>query len=137
MVSSADFHIADHFTGSQLHWAVMDQIVVHLSIGHATLPRIQTFLSHLQIGGMSTNMSSGQGGTQTTAQGRGSAAKATQDYLRRSKVGRTSEKAWSSLCSRLTGSLKRSSSISEQPLRHRQQQQGIELSTIVYSGDDE
>lgn len=115
----------------------MDQIVVHLSIGHATLPRIQTFLSHLQIGGMSTNMSSGQGGTQTTAQGRGSAAKATQDYLRRSKVGRTSEKAWSLLCSRLTGSLKRSSSISEQPLRHRQQQQGIELSTIVYSGDDE
>jgi hypothetical protein len=137
MVSSVEFYIADHFTGSQLLWAVMDQIVVHLSIGHATLPRIQTFLSHLQIGGISTNMSSGQSGTRTTAQGRVSAAKATQDYLRRSKVGQTSEKAWNSLCSRLTGSLKRSPSISEQPLRYRQQQQGIELSTIVCSGEDE
>ena len=32
MVSSADFHIADYFTGSQLHWAAMDQIVVHLRL---------------------------------------------------------------------------------------------------------
>lgn len=114
----------------------MDQIVVHLSICHATLPRIQTFLSHLQIGGMSTNMGSGQGGTRMI-QGRSSAARSTRDYVRRSRLGQTSEKAWSSLCDRVTGSLKRSPSISEQPLRHRQQQQGLELPTIVYPGEDE
>ena len=28
----------------------MDQIVVHLSLNHATFPRIQNFLSNLQIG---------------------------------------------------------------------------------------
>jgi len=112
-------------------WAIMDQIVVHLSINHATLPRIQTFLSHLQLGGMSTNMGAGRSGIRTTSKGRSSAAKTTQDVL---KVGRTSDKAWNSLCNRLTGSLNRTPSISEEPLR---QQQGIELSTIVYSGNGE
>jgi hypothetical protein len=120
-------------TRSQLIWAVMDQIVVHLSINHATLPRIQTFLSHLQIGGMSTHMGASRSGTRTTSKGRSSAAKTSQNHLNGNKVGRTSDKAWNSLCNRLTGSLNRTPSISEQPLRH-QQQQGNELSTIVYSG---
>lgn len=124
-------HIANHIPGSQLRWAVMDQIVVHLSINHATLPRIQTFLSHLQIGGMSTHMGASRGGIRTTSKGRSSAAKTTQDDL---KVGRTSDKAWNSLCNRFTGSVNRTPSISEEPLRH---QHGIELSTIVYSGKDD
>jgi hypothetical protein len=134
-------HITDPISGSQLIWAVMDQIVVHLSINHATLPRIQTFLSHLQIGGMSTHMGASRSGTRTTSKGRSSAAKASQNHLNGNKVGRTSDKAWNSLCNRLTRSLNRTPSISEQPLRQQQQQQqqqqGIELSTIVYSGKGE
>lgn len=125
-------HITDYISGSQLIWVVMDQIVVHLSINHATLPRIQTFLSHLQIGGMSTHMGASRSGTRTTSKGRNSAAKISQNHLNGNKVERTSDKAWNSLCNCLTRSLNRTPSISEQPLR--QQQQGIELSTIVYSG---
>jgi hypothetical protein len=110
-------------------WAVMDQIVVYLSINHATLPRIQTFLFYLQIGSMSTHM----GGARTTLKEKSSTAKTTRKQLNEKKVGRTSNKAWDPLSNCLTGSLNRIPSISEQPLRRPQQQQGIELLTIVCS----
>ncbi len=128
-------HVTNNISGSQLIWAVMDQVVVHLSINHATLPRIQTFLSHLQIGGMSTHMGASRSGPRTTSKERSSAAKTSENHLNGNKVGRASDKAWDSLRNRLTGSLNRTPSISEQPLTH--QQQGIELSTIVYSGKSE
>jgi hypothetical protein len=133
MIFSVVSHFTDRISGSQLMWAVMDQIVVHLSINHATLPRIQTFLSHLQISSMSTHM----GGARTTSKERSGTAKTTRKQLNGKKVERTSNKAWNPLSNCLTGSLNRTPSISEQPLRRPQQQQGIELSTIVCSGKGE
>jgi hypothetical protein len=122
--------ITNRIPGSQLLWAIMDQVVVHLSINHATLPRIQNFLSNLQIGPISVHMPASQSGMQTAT------ARSDQPKERRStgdKVEPTSHRAWNALRSHLTGTVSRKSSISEQPLRH-EEDQGIELSTIVYTG---
>jgi hypothetical protein len=117
-------------SGSQLLWAIMDQVVVHLSINHATLPRIQNFLSNLQLGPLRLDVSGSQSGMQTatTRSGQPSKRKSTGH-----QAEPTSHRAWNALCNHLTGTVSRTSSISEQPLRH-EREQGIELSTIVYTG---
>ncbi|KAF2185563.1 hypothetical protein K469DRAFT_632088, partial [Zopfia rhizophila CBS 207.26] len=43
-------------TWVQLPWAILDQVVVHLSINHATLPRVHGFLSNLQTGLLVTRL---------------------------------------------------------------------------------
>jgi hypothetical protein len=111
----------------------MDQIVVHLSINHATLPRIQNFLSHLQIGPMSLHMTKTQN-TAPTSRVRNTQPDKSQTNGHKAEP--TTYKALNSLYNRLTGTISRSSSISEQPLRYRQER-GIELSTIVYAGKGE
>ncbi|KAF2750889.1 hypothetical protein M011DRAFT_464696 [Sporormia fimetaria CBS 119925] len=57
-----------------LPWAVMDQVVVHLSLNHASLPRVHTFLRNLQTG-MAVSRVTGGGGDMSkvgTAQPSGS-----------------------------------------------------------------
>jgi hypothetical protein len=125
--------VTDDISGSQLIWAIMDQIVVHLSINHATLPRIQNFLSHLQNGGMSFHMDATRSGLGPMSKRRSSAIQTGQSHSHGRAVEQASNNTWNSLRSRLTGSINRTPSISEQPLRF-QPQTGIELSTIVYSG---
>ncbi|KAF2847929.1 hypothetical protein T440DRAFT_520366 [Plenodomus tracheiphilus IPT5] len=130
-------------TRSQLLWAVMDQIVVHLSINHATLPRIQNFLSHLQMGPI--NIFTVRGDTsasrakvdaaagQVQAQQR-AAAHTNESQSSSSRQGKPFYKAFSALYSSLAGPLRRASSISEQPLKE-QPGQGIELQPrAVYTG---
>jgi hypothetical protein len=104
--------------GSQLLWAIMDQLVVHLSITHATLPRIQTFLANLQIGGISLPV------------------EATSHLSKTAQS--SSNSAWTAFRAHLTPNPPRTStsntSTSELPLRERE---NIELSTIVYTGKGE
>jgi hypothetical protein len=104
--------------GSQLLWAIMDQLVVHLSITHSTLPRIQTFLANLQIGGISLPV------------------EATSHVSKTAQP--TSNSAWTAFRVHLTSNPPRTStsniSTSELPLRERE---NIELSTIVYTGKGE
>ena len=106
----------------------MDQFVIYLSINHATLSHFRNILSSLHMGSMSTHMGASRS---PTCKGRSSAAQAGQNHLNESKVDRPS---WKILCNRST---ERSASISEQPLWSQEQQQGIELSTITYSGKGE
>lgn len=118
-------------TRSQLLWAIMDQIVVHLSINHATLPRIQTFLSHLQIGSSSSkatgaHSSSNRGKTQ-------SSSVAYVTHTSGSKIGQQSTKMLNVVCKKFKVGLAKAPSISEQPLRY-EQQEDIELSTMVHAG---
>jgi hypothetical protein len=100
-------------SGSNLLWAILDQLAIHLSLTHATLPRIQTFLSALQIGPITVQLPGTQSKQLTTARS-------------------ISNRAWYPLSDR-------PSSISEQPLREQQEREGgggIELSTIVYTGKE-
>jgi hypothetical protein len=113
--------VTDQISGSQLIWAVMDQIVVHLSVNHATLPFFRNILSSLHTAGIS--------------RGRISAAKAGQNHLNENKLDLHSNTARNSGWNNLTP---KRPSTSERPLwSQQQQQQGIELSTIKCSGKGE
>ncbi|RYO00258.1 hypothetical protein AA0121_g13430 [Alternaria tenuissima] len=102
----------------------MDQIVVHLSINHTTLPDIHNVLSSLHTGGMSTHMGASRG---PTCEARDKAIKVGQDHLNEDKVDEPSDKfsyksfAWDM------------ASTSEERLW----QQDIELSTITRPGKGE
>jgi hypothetical protein len=114
----------------------MDQIVIHLSINHATLPRIQTFLSHLQVDHMGIQMTAAY--TNTPLSGERSNTAPFKDHPRQHATAhqsnahetrRTSYKGWNTLCTSLVGSLNRTPSISEQPLT----EQSIELSSTGFT----
>ena len=126
----------------------MDQIVIHLSVNHATLPRIQIFLSNLQSGFLtmtipvndSTFNSKYSESHPTADNGDNSSPKTSRTGQRKSN-GR--ERRWSkmknwsplhTLVNKTTSS--KAPSISEHPLRLLPEQ-GIELSTTVYTGDNE
>lgn len=105
----------------------MDQIVVHLSINHTTLPDIHNVLSSLHTGGMSTHMGASRG---PTCEARDKAIKVGQDHLNEDKVDEPSDKAWKFW---YNGVAWKMASISEERLW----QQDIELSTITRPGKGE
>jgi hypothetical protein len=94
----------------------MDQIVVHLSINHATLPRIQSFLSHLQIDSLGSRVTVAQSDSN-----RDRTKNSAATYRRFSK---------SAFCTGINRGVNKAPSISEQPLRC-QQHEDVELSTLV------
>jgi hypothetical protein len=106
----------------------MDQIVVHLSINHATLPRIQNFLANLQLGPISVHVPAS---SHSDEQSKHQSAVHKLD-----PTSPTSQRAWNAICNHFTGTVS-VPSISEQPLRYQQERGGIELSTIVYSDKGE
>ena len=115
----------------------MDQIIVHSSINHATLPRIKAFLSHLQIGPMSVRITAVQ--TYRSISNEQQARQTTVVQPNGSKqneaaFGRPSYQVWRALTNILWGRLSRAPSISEQPLKHPHEL-GIELSTTVWAGN--
>ncbi|PVH99995.1 hypothetical protein DM02DRAFT_655868 [Periconia macrospinosa] len=120
-------------TWAQLPWVILDQVVVHLSINHTTLPRIHVFFSNLQTGLLVT---------QVTARGENSRSKGSKqtDEQERSSGWKWSNKSRGSLSKskmikmlRIDRSERRKEgSISESPLR-LQPEQGIELSTTIYA----
>ncbi|USP78385.1 hypothetical protein yc1106_05659 [Curvularia clavata] len=128
-------------TRSQLLWAIMDQIVVHLSINHATLPRIQNFLSHLQVGPLIPETTVAQSASDRSKGGSRSNnskyAKLSQNDANKSgpNIGRQLSHRWSTLYAGLNKGLGKEPSISEQPLRSERHEE-IELSTMVYVGED-
>lgn len=137
--------VSNHMLGSQLLWAVMDQITVHLSINHATLPRIHTFLSHLQIGAMSIQIPATQGDTtavapesSVTARKERAQQRATtqpnESQPKRDGKVRILGKIWNAVHDIVVGRLNRASSISEHPLKHYEE---IELSTTIFAGKSE
>lgn len=120
----------------------MDQIVVHLSINHATLPRIQSFLSHLQVGPLipettvaqsASDRSKGRNGTGSRSN-HSKYAKLSQNDVNKSG-SRQSSHVWSALYAGFNKGLGRAPSISEQPLR-AERHDAIELSTMVHTGED-
>lgn len=123
----------------------MDQIVVHLSINHATFPRIQSFLSHLQIGPVvpgntvtqsGSDRSKAKLGTGSRSNGSRYAKLSQKDTNNKSgvHVGKPSTHIWSTLYVGLNNGPTKVPSISEQPLRCEQQEE-IELSTIAHTGE--
>jgi hypothetical protein len=120
----------------------MDQIVIHLSINYATLPRIQTFFSHLQVSHMGIQITaayplsierSNTAPLKDHIQQHHTTTHRAQNHSNAHEARRSSYKAWNTLCTGLAGSLNRTPSISEQPLT----EQGIELSTTVFPGKGE
>lgn len=122
----------------------MDQIVVHLSINHATLPRIQIFLANLQTATIGLQMPVDR--ISSTMGSKTPKSKSTQDddehptitsRDRSKSKGRWRYKSWHAIKDTIsTKSTTKAPSISEHPLR-LQPEQGIELSTTVYTGDGE
>jgi hypothetical protein len=102
----------------------MDQIVIHLSINHATLPRIQIFLSNLQTGLLDMHVPVTYRRSRDLQQP--DRAKPRQDHKLRSGYGYWS--SWRTRLSSMTSS--KAPSISEHPLR-LQPELGIELQTTV------
>jgi hypothetical protein len=113
----------------------MDQIVVHLSTNHATLPRLQIFLSQLQIGPMSIQAPVLKGdastsrfwhnvATHTNQLPQEGTSQLSRKQPNRTGIGQVLHNACNAVCNSLTLPLKRAHSISEEPL---QCQQDIEL----------
>jgi hypothetical protein len=122
----------------------MDQLVIHLSINHATLPRIHIFLSHLQTGLLDMHVPPSQNNTLHSRSKTNPAVYDNDDHLHSPTVTRTGGRerrrsrytAWNAIRSTLSSGSTKASSISEYPLR-LQPEQGIELSTTIYTGDGE
>lgn len=134
--------------GTQLPWAILDQVIVHLSINHATLPRVHVFLSNLQTGLLVTQLTTAAP-TATRSKGskRSGDAGDADDAVPLSGTGTRDRSArWKphgSLSRRKVlrmlnldrsggGDAAKEGSISESPLR-LQPEQGIELSTTIYA----
>lgn len=124
----------------------MDQIVVHLSINHATLPRIQSFLAHLQVGPLipeaavaqsASDRSKGRSDTGSRCNHSKYAMLSQKDVNSKSESnpGRPSSHVWSALCAGLNKGFAKAPSISEQPLRG-ERHEDIELSTMIHAGED-
>ncbi|KAF2257797.1 hypothetical protein CC78DRAFT_549644 [Lojkania enalia] len=137
------------YAGTHLLWAIFDQVAVHLSINHATLPRVHVFLGNLQTGLLVTRIT-------TSAVNTGSkGSKPSRDADETLVLSGTDDKERSSRWKwRFTTSGSRSTSrmmklilksdrsdtneeasLSESPLR-LQPEQGIELSTTIYADGD-
>jgi hypothetical protein len=122
----------------------MDQIVVHLSINHATLPRIHTFLAHLQTGLLDMHVPPSQNNTQISKSRTNPTGHGDNDHLDSPTPTRSGGRerrrpkhtTWNAIRSTLSTKSSKASSISEYPLR-LQPEHGIELSTTVYTGDGE
>jgi hypothetical protein len=114
--------------GSQLLWAIMDQFVIHLSINHATLPRIQIFLSNLQTGLLDMQIPTVYRPSRFSKRSQPDRTKSNQDSTLQSHHTRLSW-CWPQMLG-MTSS--KASSISEHPLQLRPELD-IELSTVVHA----
>ncbi|KAF2107072.1 hypothetical protein BDV96DRAFT_606870 [Lophiotrema nucula] len=145
-------------TWTSLPWAILDLIVMHLSINHATLPRVHVFLSNLQTGLLVTRLTTNAISTNSKGSKRSPDA---DDSCETAADGRANSSRWkrwkrsrsgsyerpaparsrSSRVLNLLKSIDRSNdtqkegSISESPLR-LQPEHGIELSTQIYADAD-
>lgn len=136
--------------GAQLPWAIMDLVVMHLSLNHATLPRVHVFLSNLQTGLLVTRL------TTSAVNSNSKGSKRSPDADESLPLSGTDEREHSSRWKWRSGpksngsrsrgrvlKLLRSNhsdnnkegSISESPLR-LQPEHGIELSTQIYADGD-
>lgn len=140
--------------GSQLPWVILDQVVVHLSINQATLPRIHVFLSNLQTGLLVTQLTAGPANPRKSKSKHSDPndpndpnddslqLSGTSEQERSTSRWRWSSKPEGSLSRRKSKMLKmlqfdrsdndKEGSISESPLR-LQPEQGIEMSTTIYA----
>ncbi|KAF2747795.1 hypothetical protein M011DRAFT_458211 [Sporormia fimetaria CBS 119925] len=102
-------------TWSFLDWAIMEQVVVHLSLNHATLPRINSFLRTLHTGAAASTIRAG--------------TSHTRGYGQVSRPINISEPRKSPL-----QALRNTSVSSSQ--EHLHLPQATEMSTMVIAGDD-
>jgi len=132
--------------GNSLGWACIDQVVVHLSINQATLPRVHVFLGNLQTGLLTTRITAkdrpkGTKGSRGPYSGNSSGLHSFKKAISSKNAASSSKPHSNSMLSGLFSS-KRSSgynrkpgSISENPL-NLHPENGIELSTSIYAGGD-
>ncbi|KAH8711967.1 hypothetical protein GQ44DRAFT_714188 [Phaeosphaeriaceae sp. PMI808] len=138
----------DDQTWFQLPWAILDQVVVHLSINHATLPRVHIFLSNLQTGLLVTRLTTSAVNTNSKGSKHSRDADASLPLSGTDERGRSSHWKWRQKSDgsfskrKLMKLLKldhddttKEGSISESPLR-LQLEQEFELSTTIYTDDD-
>jgi hypothetical protein len=134
--------------GSQLPWAILDQVIVHLSINHATLPRVHVFLSNLQTGLLVTRLATNAVNRNSKGSKRSRDADASLPLNGSGERRRRSQWNWSQKPDRSVSKGKvmkllepdhneiiKEGSISESTLR-LQGDQDFELVTTIYADHD-
>jgi hypothetical protein len=133
---------SDDLTWDSLGWAIVDQLVVHLSINQATVPRVHVFLGSLQTGLLMTRITANQTSHSKRSgnNGNGFSNSNSSTFKKAIWSSSNSSKLRSSLANIFTpkrsNTQQKASSISENPL-NLHPDQGIELSTSIYAGDQE
>lgn len=79
---------SDDVTWNSLGWAVMDQLMVHLSLNHATLPRLNNFFGSLQTGLLNARLTAG-GDVTTASYGAGRRYRTGTSEYSNSKIARS------------------------------------------------
>lgn len=129
-------------TGAALGWAIADQCIVHLSLNHATLPRIHVFLRNLQTGLLVTRITTGNVNSHSKSskpksgeENDDSIPLSTTSHGSHQKGKHGFKNPFRSKGSRHSVSLCRDAHSSKTELR-LQPDQGNELSTFVSTGAD-